>query len=174
MSSDLGSLWGTTALPMWSEYRNVGTRGNTLIFFFFFNQEIQVCGTQATLAHPVPRADSINRVLHFPAEPRCSLRIYPSTFRHAAPSMHAAMPAETKPRPWEGSQKPEAGSPPSRFPGRQTHLGLSARSCHQPLRAPAPPPQVGVGQPASQGPPSENATWVPPALPESNHQSPSE
>ena len=119
MSSDLGSLWGTTALPMWSEYRNVGTGGNTLIFFFL-NQEIQVCGTQATLAHPVPRAGSINQVLHFPAKPRCSLRIYPSTFRNAAASMHAAMPAEIKPHPWEGSQKPEAGSPLTWFPRRST------------------------------------------------------
>lgn len=57
---------------------------------------------------------------------------------------------------------------------QQIYLGLSARLCHQPLRAPAPPPQVGVGQPAPQGPSSENVTWVPPALPESNHQSPSE
>lgn len=119
MSSDLGSFWGTTALPMWSEYRNVGTGGNTLIFFFL-SQEIQVCGTPATLAHPVPRAGSINRVLHFPAKPRCSLRIYPSTFRNAAPSMHASMPAEIKPHPWEGSQKPEAGSPLTWFPSRST------------------------------------------------------
>lgn len=41
MSSDLGSLWGTTALPMWSEYRNVGTRGNTLIFFFFLTRKFK-------------------------------------------------------------------------------------------------------------------------------------
>lgn len=137
MSSDLGSLWGTTALPMWSEYRNVGTGGNTLIFFFL-NQEIQVCGTQATLAHPVPRAGSINQVLHFPAKPRCSLRIYPSTFRNAAASMHAAMPAEIKPHPWEGSQKPEAGlhshGSPADLPG----------------------PECKVMSPASQGPSSSS------------------
>ena len=90
------------------------------MFFFFLNQEIQVCGTQATLAHPVPRAGSINWVPHPPAEPRCSLRIYPSTLRNAAPSMHVATPAEIKPHPWEGSQKLEAGSPLTGFPSRPT------------------------------------------------------
>lgn len=173
MSNDLGLLGRTRALPMYSEYRNVGFGG--ILLKVVFNQEMQVCGTQAAIAPQVPRAGSTNQVLHFPAQMQSQ---NPSRTHSERLPYLGMLPRQLTSNPISGRRATGWGQKrgsrvPRHVAPRQPHLDLGARLCQQPLSSWS-PRQVGARQPASQGPSYENVIWAPPALPDSNRQSRSE
>ena len=174
MSNDLGSFWRTTALSVWSEDRNVGVGGDSLKVFLTRKFKY--------VAH------KLHLPILFPGQAVliecCIFLLSPDAVSESNPTHSEMLPHPcTLPRRLESNSIPgRAAIGRSQKPGsrvsahmvpQQPNLGLGARFCHQPLSAPV-PPQVGARQPASQGPSSENVIWAPPAIPESNRQSPSE
>ena len=102
MANDLIFLRRTKALSLWPECRNIGING--------FYPEIQICGTQATPALVVLLAGSTSGELQFPAEPRRSVRVQPSTLRNT--TRPRTLTSQQKSSPVPGYSRAATGQSP--------------------------------------------------------------